>query len=87
MQLSLMPPPMPTSAGMVDSPPVGSGSVGGAFAVARVGATAGEYIFTVPLHAVPGEAMQVQLPDGRTATCKLPAGAMLGAELQINVPG
>ena len=87
VQLSLMPPPMPTSAGMVDSPPVGGGSVGGAFAVARVGASAGEYIFTVPLHAVPGEAMQVQLPDGRTATCTLPAGAMLGAELQINVPG
>jgi hypothetical protein len=86
-QVPLTPPPMPTSAGMVSSPPVGGGAVGGAFAVARAGANANEYIFTVPLHAVPGEAMQVQLPDGRSATCVLPQGVMLGAELQIKVPG
>ena len=88
VQLPLTPPPMP-SAGMVSSPPVGGGggAVGGAFAVARAGAKANEYVFLVPQHAVPGEAMQVQLPDGRSATCVLPQGVILGAELQINVPG
>jgi len=88
----LRPPPMPVSDGPISSPPIGGGggggsASGGAFAMARAGANPGEYIFTVPLHAVAGETMQVQLPNGKLAACTLPQGVLLGSELQVNLTG